>query len=120
MLHKGWVVNTSASTVDVSVVMTSGPGKGAKEAAVTLVDGLDLPPPSKTITITDRNLEDSYIDKLMRSKGLEEPQIAKIKASIRQYIDSFIDGKDIDLDDGAYALLTNMIIHLIEESSQDE
>lgn len=59
--------------------MTSGSGKGAKEATVAPADGLDMPPPSKTITITDRNLEDSYIDEMMRGKGLEEPQIAKIR-----------------------------------------
>ena len=57
---------------------------------------------------------------MMRGKGLEEPQIARIRADVRQYIDSFINGRCIDLDEGAYALLANMIIHLVEELSRDD
>lgn len=72
------------------------------------------------ITISDRNLDDSYIDEMLQDKGLREPQITMIRSDLRRYIDSLIDNRGIELDEGAYTLLTNMLIHLIEESSEDE
>ena len=72
----------------------------------------------QTITVMDKHLEDPYIDGLLREKGLGKPQIARIRSAMRQYIDSFLKGKGIELDEGAYRVLTNMLIHLIEKSSR--
>ena len=80
----------------------------------------DLVQPRQLITISDRNLDDSYIDEMLQDKGLREPQITMIRSDLRRYIDSLIDNRGIELDEGAYTLLTNMLIHLIEESSEDE
>ena len=80
----------------------------------------DFVEPRRLITIRDRNLEDSYIDELMKNKGLGETQMSEVRSALRQYIDTFIGCRGIELDDGAYALLTNMLIHLIEESSKGE
>lgn len=82
--------------------------------------GRDFVEPGRTITISDRNLEDTYIDELMKNKGLGETQMSEVRAVLRQYIDTFVGCRGIELDDGAYALLTNMLIHLIEESSKGE
>lgn len=114
------VANASASAADAFVVTAPAPGASTKEAATAPPSELDLIPPLMIITIKDKNLDSSYIDELMRGKGLDEPQIAKIRAYLRQYIDSFIKDRGIGFDDGAYALVTNMLIHLIEESSRDE
>ena len=132
-LPRALVANASASTADAFVVTAPAPGASTKEAATAPAPGastkeaatappseLDLIPPSMIITIKDKNLDSSYIDELMRGKGLDEPQIAQIRAYLRQYIDSFIKDRGIGFDDGAYALVTNMLIHLIEESSRDE
>lgn len=119
-MPKALVANASASTIDAFVAMASVPRTGTEEAPLTPPRALDPTQPVKIITIKDKNLDDSYIGELMRSKGLEEAQIAKIRADLRQYIDSFIKGRGIEFDDGAYALVTNMLIHLIEESSRDE
>lgn len=80
----------------------------------------DFVEPRRVITIRDRNLDDSYIDELMKKKGLGETQISEVRSVLRKYIDTFIGCRGIELDDGAYALLTNMLIHLIEESSKGE
>lgn len=80
----------------------------------------DFVQPRRVITISGRNLDDSYIDEMLQDKGLKGPQITKIRSGLRRYIDSFTGNKGIELDEGAYTLLTNMLIHLIEESSKDE
>lgn len=80
---------------------------------------LDLSEPMQIITIMDKHLGDPYIEGLLQEKGLDKPQIAHIRSAMRQYIDSFLNGRGIELDDGAYRMLTNMLIHLIEESSKE-
>lgn len=121
MPHKALVVNASASTADAFAATAPAPGASTKEAATAPPGGLDPIPPSRmTIIIKDKNLDDSYIGELMRGKGLDEQQITRIRGYMRQYIDSFIKDRGIEFDDGAYALVTNMFIHLIEESSRDE
>ena len=75
--------------------------------------------PLQIIAIKDKHLSDSYFGDLMRSKGLGEAQIAEIRSAMRKYIDSFLEGRGIELDGGAYEVLTNMLIHLVEGSSEE-
>ena len=71
------------------------------------------------ITIKDKHLGDTYIMEMLRKKGLTESQIASIRTGMRQYTDSFLKDGRIELDSGGYRVLTNMLIHLIEESSKE-
>lgn len=86
--------------------------------ATTLAEDAAFVAPITVITIKDKHLDDSYIEGLMKEKGLNEAQIALIRSLLRRYIDSFLEGRDIELDDSSYRLLTNLIVHLIEESSK--
>lgn len=79
----------------------------------------DVTEPVQIITIKDRHLDDPYIREMLQGKGLDESQIAYIRSVMRKYIDSFLKNKRVELDDGAYRVLTNMLIHLIEESSKE-
>ena len=79
----------------------------------------DFAVPMQIITIKDKHLGDTYIMEMLRKKGLTESQIASIRTGMRQYIDSFLKDGRIELDSGGYRVLTNMLIHLIEESSKE-
>lgn len=94
------------------------PRPPAAVPATTLAEGAAFVVPTTVITIRDKHLDDSYIEELMKEKGLNEAQIALIRSLLRRYIDSFLEGRDIKLDDSSYRLLTNLIVHLIEESSK--
>lgn len=74
--------------------------------------------PVQFIAIKDKHLGDPYIEDMLRKKGLDERQIAYIRSMMRQYIDSFLKTKSVELDEGAYRVLTNMLIRLTEESSK--
>ena len=71
------------------------------------------------IAIKEMHLGDSYIGDLLKSKGMGEAQIAEMRSDLRKYIGSFLWDKGIELDEGAYRVLTNMLVHLIEESSAE-
>ena len=73
----------------------------------------------QTTTVMDKHPEDPYVDGRLREKGPGKPQIARIRSAMRQYIDSFLKGKGIELDEGAYRVLTNMPIHHTEKSSRE-
>ena len=75
--------------------------------------------PLQIIAIKNKHLDDSYIVDMLHQKGLNETQITAIRSAMRKYIDSFLEGKSVELDEGAYRVLTNMLIHLIEESSKE-
>lgn len=109
-----------ASTDDGFAVRSPHVRERGDEATTAHVPRPIQAAPTMVITIRDKNLKTPYIDELMRSKGLDEQAIAKIRSDVRRYIDSFVKDKGVDLDEGSYVLLTNMIIHLIEESSKDE
>ncbi len=110
-----------ASTDDGPAVRLPPAGeRNGGEATTAHVAPFVRPIPTRVITIRDKNLKTSYIDNLMRSKGLDERAIAKVRSSVRLYIDSFVKEKGVELDEGAYAVLTNLIIYLVEESSKDE
>lgn len=79
----------------------------------------DFVHPLQIIVIKNKHLEDSYIEDLLRGKGLDEARIAEIRSALRKYIDSFLEGRNIEFDDDAYGVLINMLIHLIEESSKE-
>lgn len=109
-----------ASTDDGPAVRLPPAGeRNGGEATTAHVPPFVRPIPTRVITIRDKNLKTSYIDDLMRSKGLDERAIAKVRSWVRLYIDSFVK-KGVELDEGAYAVLTNLIIYLVEESSKDE
>lgn len=108
----------TGQTFVVQVIRPQQPGARGRYPTTS-----DLKPdfiePMQIITITDRHLEDQYIEGLLREKGLGESQIARIRSSMRRYIDSFLKGRGIEIDGGAYRVLTNMLMHLIEESSKE-
>ena len=101
-----------------TVLQMPAPLHGAGDVTTSSVKQ-DLVQPRRVITISDRNLDDSYIDEMLQGKGLKGPQIARIRSDLRRYIDSFIGKRGIELDEGAYTLLTNMLVHIIEESSKN-
>ena len=92
---------------------------GAGDGLLTSDIHPDVSEPVELITVNDRHLGDPYVEDLLRKKGLDELQIACIRSIMRQYIDSFLEDKDVELDEDAYRVLTNMLVHLIEESSKD-
>ena len=107
----------SAGTGQASVQVVRLRQPGAEEAVTTSELGPDYVWPLRVIAIKDRHLDDSYVADLVRSKGLDEARIAEMRFALRRYIDSFLAGRGVELDGGAYRTLTNMLIHLIEESS---
>ena len=107
----------SAGTGQVSVQVVRLRQPGAEGALTTSGLGPDFVWPLRVIAIRDRHLDDSYIADLARSRGLDEARIAEMRSALRKYIDSFLAGRGVELDGGAYRTLTNMLIHLIEESS---
>lgn len=76
--------------------------------------------PAQAITTKDKHLGDPYITEMLQKKGLTESQIASIRTGMRRYADSFLKDGRIELDSGGYRVLTNMLIHLVEESSRAE
>lgn len=92
---------------------------GAGDGLPTSDINPDVSEPIKIISVNDVHLGDPYIEDLLRKRGLDEPQIAYVRSIMRQYIDSFLKAKDVELDEGAYGVLTNMLVHLIGESSKD-
>lgn len=92
---------------------------GAEDGLPTSDIKPDVTVPVQNITIKDKHLEDAYIEEMLQKKGLDESQITRIRSVMREYIDSFIKAKSVELDDSAYGVLTNMLIHLIEESSKE-
>ena len=109
----------SAGTGQVSVQVVRLRQLGAEGSLSTSDLKPDFVRPLQVIAIRDKHLDDSYIADLVRCKGLDEAQIAEIRSALRRYIDSFLKDKGVELDGGAYRALTNMLIHLIEESSAE-
>ena len=111
----GWPGDKRAGYGGDTVAVADAAARAAEPAGA---DAAGLEP--HEIVIRDEHLEDEHIDDRLRARGLDAQQIHEARSKVRAYLDLLLRERGVDMTDGAYDVLVNVAIHLIEESPKAE